>query len=686
MRRLPLLIASLFPLIAATLPAQDASDPSGRVARISYLTGSVSFQPSGDTAWSLATANYPMTTGDRLYADRGGRAELQLGELALRVSESTDLTVTNLTDQFSQIGLEQGTLRVSVYELASGDSIEIDTPRGALMLLAPGEYRVDAPPDDSPMVVAVYRGTLQWTAGGVAQMVQAGQAIGVSGTGTIQVETAALPAQDSFDQWSADRDRRLAGSASAKYVSRDIPGYADLDDNGAWQSDPQYGAVWYPSGVQSDWAPYRNGRWVWTEPWGWSWVEAEPWGYAPFHYGRWAYVGSRWGWLPGSMIARPYYAPALVVFVDGSGFQAGAQAWFPLGAGEPYRPWYHSGDAYQRRMNAPTFGRVPNIALNVNVTNIDYRNRRMAMTAVPTTTFRSGLSVARRTIPVTQEQSARAPIAPHPLASPGASAANGGSLAPGSARGRRPNFVVAPTPRSASTVQAHQPLIVRQNMPAPRQAPPVQASQPQGGQRNQPAPAAPRALITRHTPPPQAPPFQARQRAMQPDAGRPLEPQQINDLRSGKPVSLPRDAEIPAHPAPAPQPSQAAVPAQRQRPNQAPAAIPTPMPQQRPNQTPMPPQQQAPRQNPVPQQQPAPQQQQVPQAQQAPRQRPNQMPAPQAQQAPRQNPAPGQAQRQNPGQAQRQNPAQGQRQKPAPGQAPRQKPADTPKADPGRER
>jgi hypothetical protein len=675
MRRIPLLIGSLLPLLAGMLPAQDTGDPSARVARLSYLTGQVSFQPAGDTTWSLASANYPMTTGDRLYVDRGGRAELQVGTLALRASEATDLTVTDLTDQLAQIGLTQGTLRISVYQLASGDAIEIDTPRGALNLLAAGEYRVDAPPDDSPMLVAVYRGTLQWTAGGVAQTVQSGQAIGVSGIDPLQVTSAALPGSDSFDRWSADRDRRLASSASARYVSRDIPGYADLDDAGAWQTDAQYGPVWYPASVQADWAPYRNGRWVWVEPWGWSWVEAEPWGYAPFHYGRWAYVGSRWGWLPGSMVERPYYAPALVVFVDGSGFQAGAQAWFPLGAGEPYRPWYHSGDAYQRGMNAPTFGRVTNITVTTNVTTIDYRNRRLAMTAVPTTTFRGGLPIARRAIPVTQEQIAKAPIAPHPLALPGASAAAGGSLAPAAPRGRRPDFVVAPTPRPASPVQAHQPLIVRGAMPAPRPAPPVQQNQSPAGRRDMPAAATSPVLITRHAPPPPVPPFPVRQKAMQQDAGRPLEPQQIDNLRGGKPAGPPRDREIPAHPAapaPPPMPTPVAAPAQRQRPDQTPAPQQQPTPRQRMDVTPAP--QPRPDARPAPQQQPTPRQRMD--VTPAPQPRPDPRPAPQQQPTPRQKmdvtPAP------------QQQPTP--RQKAGAPPASRQKPGAAPKSDSGRGR
>jgi hypothetical protein len=567
MRRLPLLLGSLLPLLAGALRAQEAGpppgsgDPPARVARISYLTGTVSFQPSGDTAWSLATANYPLTTGDRLYADRGARAELQAGRLTLRVGEGSDLTVTSLSDDFTQVGFAQGSLRISVYGMDPGDSIEIDTPRGALALLAVGEYRVDAPADESPMIVAVSRGTLQWTAGGVAQLVQGGQAITISGTNLIQVASTGLPAPDAFDQWSADRDRKLASSPSAKYVSRDIPGYADLDDAGEWQSDDEYGPVWYPTGLAVDWAPYRHGHWAWIEPWGWTWVEREPWGYAPFHYGRWAYVRSRWGWLPGSWVGRPYYAPALVVFVDGSSFGAGSQGWFPLGPGEPYHPWYHGGDDYRRRLNVVTFGRVRNVEPNAEVTAINYRNRRLAMTVVPVTTFRSGLPVSRRILPITEDQIARSRIAPHPFALPGASAQAGGTLAAPAPRARRPTFTEAPAPRAAPTMPSREPLIVRRAVPAPRPAP---AAEPGG----QPAPA-PKVLIGRRQPPPQEPPFQERQKAMRPDAGRPLEPQQIDNLRRGKPAGLPRDQETPAHPA-APQPR--AAPAAAPAPRAAPAA------------------------------------------------------------------------------------------------------------------
>ena len=42
-----------------------AADPPGRAARLSYIVGTVSFQPGGVDDWVPAEANRPMTSGDR---------------------------------------------------------------------------------------------------------------------------------------------------------------------------------------------------------------------------------------------------------------------------------------------------------------------------------------------------------------------------------------------------------------------------------------------------------------------------------------------------------------------------------------------------------------------------------------------------------------------------------------------
>ncbi len=149
---------------------------------------------------------------------------------------------------------------------------------------------------------------------------------------------------DGFEAWSANRDRYYERSRSGGYVSRQMVGAADLDEYGVWQTYPDYGAVWFPTAVAADWAPYRDGYWTTVGGWGATWVDAAPWGYAPFHYGRWAWIGGRWGWCPGSFVARPVWAPALVAWHGGPGWAVSASlgapvyGWVPLGWREPYLP------------------------------------------------------------------------------------------------------------------------------------------------------------------------------------------------------------------------------------------------------------------------------------------------------------------------------------------------------------
>src|ERR1700757_2725352 len=178
---------------------QGGGDPPGRVARLGYMSGTVSFQPSGEDQWSQAVANYPMTTGDRLYTDRDGRAELETGNLAFRLSSSTDLTTTNLTDQLVQLGLAQGTLRVRAYDIMQGNSVEIDTPNAALTLLRPGSYRVETYPDDGTTLVTVNSGDLEISGNGFSQTIHAGQAVKLSGTDQVQMTDISIPGTDDFD-------------------------------------------------------------------------------------------------------------------------------------------------------------------------------------------------------------------------------------------------------------------------------------------------------------------------------------------------------------------------------------------------------------------------------------------------------------------------------------------------------
>ncbi len=357
-------IVALCVMLAAPLFGEEG-DPPGRVARLSFTSGNVSFQASGEEQWNQATLNYPLTTGDRVYTDNDARAELETGNIAVRLSANTDLTTTNLNDQLVQLGLAQGTLRVRAYDIREGNSVEIDTPNATLTLLRAGSYRVETYPEDNTTLVTVNTGDLEVSGSGFSQTVHAGQAVKLSGDDQGQLDFVSMPGADDFDQWCGDRDRRFLSSQSREYVGPYVPGYADLDQYGGWEPAPEYGQVWFPRSVPVGWVPYRYGHWAWVEPWGWTWVEDEPWGFAPFHYGRWVAIGPRWGWIPGPVVIRPVYAPALVAFVGG-GFSVGVgvQCWFPLGPRDPYFPWYHHSDGYLRQVNVT----------NVTVRNVTYVN------------------------------------------------------------------------------------------------------------------------------------------------------------------------------------------------------------------------------------------------------------------------------------------------------------------------
>jgi ferric-dicitrate binding protein FerR (iron transport regulator) len=176
-------------------PQQNSTDdnPPSRVARLSFTKGDVSFLRAGVDQWSGVAPNIPVTTGDPIYTDKKARAELELANYAVRLSERTDLTVTNLNDQIMQLGVEQGTVRVSIYEQPSGDNVEVDTPNDALTLLKAGTFRVDVDPSGDFTVVSVNSGTVEITAGTQSQTLRSAEAAKLTGRDGVEIVSIPLP-------------------------------------------------------------------------------------------------------------------------------------------------------------------------------------------------------------------------------------------------------------------------------------------------------------------------------------------------------------------------------------------------------------------------------------------------------------------------------------------------------------
>jgi len=500
--------------MALCVQAQDAPTRAGRLA---LIEGSVSLQPAGLTDWNAAPLNQPLTTGDALWSDGGSRAELDLGEARVRLDERSGVAILDLSDRAIQLRLDAGSVDIAVSDVADLDTFEIDAPGAAVSLLRPGEYRLTVDNAGSTSV-AIRNGQAQVQSGEQQGLnLTTGQRGRFDTNGSYAITQAGPP--DEFDLWCQQRQARWVEEQSvAQYVSSDAVGYADLNDYGQWQQQPDYGYVWFPP-VASDWVPYSTGHWAWVGPWGWSWVDDAPWGFAPFHYGRWSRVGRRWGWVPAPPYGGAVYAPALVAWIGGPGTPGApslgggtAVGWLPLAPGEVFLPAYRASPRYLQQVNLSN-SRQLNAALIANAAAnpgapYRYANRDVpgALTVVPQVSFTAGQSVARhRTDPPPAWQTA-APTA------------------------RVPAII----PERESVLGA----LTLNHVPTP------------------PAAVANRSVISRHSPPMAVPSFERQRTAIAANAGRPLDATELQSLRGGaEPIRQVISGRTPAVPAPAPAPA-----------------------------------------------------------------------------------------------------------------------------------
>ena len=489
------------------------ADPPSRAARLADVSGSVSFSPAGEGDWFPARVNRPITIGDRLWTDRGSRAEIQFGGSVIRMGENTSITLLNLDNRFVQVQLDEGTLNLRARRLAARQSVEIATPNLAFTTRRPGSYRIEVDPrnDDTSVVVRSGRGEVYGER--ASYMVDSRQAYRFAGTGLRSYEYIPAPRADAFERWAGERDRRAESSASARYVSPDVVGYEDLDAYGTWRKDPQYGNVWAPNRVASDWTPYRDGHWTWVEPWGWTWVDDAPWGYAVSHYGRWANQQGNWVWVPAPVRSQAVYAPALVGFVGGSNFQPsasggnpGSVAWFPLGPREVYRPTYQASRGYYENVNRSntTVGNTAFTEASRNAPATEqYANRlvRGAVIGMAALAFVQSQSVAKAAVQVPQQAAASAPVTAGPLVKPVVE----------SVRGSAPAATVKPpTPeRERRVVTQSAPPVVAASAATPQKdavKPAASAPKPAAGAATNVIVAAPPQAAPPTAPPPaQAP-------------------------------------------------------------------------------------------------------------------------------------------------------------------------------------
>lgn len=402
-----------------SMAASDDDDLPGRVGRVANVQGTLQHSPDDNPGdWSSIGLNYPIAQGANLFAEHDAVAEVDYGGGQFRLAGNTNVHVSRLDERQLALFIASGSVIVRVRVLEPDDSVRIDTPAAQVALVRPGLYRIDVA-NDSPLTAVIVReGEAQAMTSSGTHRVMAGETLSMTGVADESPIVRYGGGIDGFDRWSAARDRVYEAPRQNDYVSRQMIGQSDLDAYGAWQSFPDYGAVWFPT-VDPQWAPYRFGYWTWLSGWGYTWVDQAPWGYAPFHYGRWAYIAGRWGWCPGTYVARPFWAPALVAWYGGGpGFNGSVYGWVPLGWREPFIPWWNRcTDRCYARYNRPY---AVNMAERRDARPAHYANWRVqgGVTAIPGTALMRGAPVAANQVSLRTD--AAAPLAHPPAFKPSA--------------------------------------------------------------------------------------------------------------------------------------------------------------------------------------------------------------------------------------------------------------------------
>ena len=317
-----------------------------RAGRLVAIQGVVRVFDHEQGQWVQALHNLPLTTGDRLSTDPASRAELRIGSTTLRLAEQTDVLLRRVDDQAIDVELMAGSLALRATARDILQQLSVHTVEGRFQPASVGHFRIDR--RDQASDATAWRGSLDFQGRDSRLRIDAGARVELWLQDAPQrTHYRWQPVErDGFADSVARDDTDVDRSESARYVSTEMTGWEDLDRNGQWSSHPELGQVWMPTSVSATWEPYRDGRWHWVSPWGWTWVDAAPWGFAPFHYGRWVQWRGRWFWVPGARSVRPIFAPALVTWhvapYPGAGHRPPPpQRWVPLTPAEPFRRHPH---------------------------------------------------------------------------------------------------------------------------------------------------------------------------------------------------------------------------------------------------------------------------------------------------------------------------------------------------------
>ena len=200
----------------------------GRVGRLSYLQGTVSYHDAQADAWSPAAVNTPLTAGDALWTEPNGHDELSIAGTRVRMDGDTQLDIAALDDSRTRLQLDQGRLDIKTFALETNQPYQIVTPRGIAALKDQGDYYVHAGTTADPTVMGVRSGAAEFQAPNGQTIALRGRRRGSGDRRRrFDPDPQGRDAPPAMPTYWAQRDQQI-NYAPVQYLSADVTGYEDL--------------------------------------------------------------------------------------------------------------------------------------------------------------------------------------------------------------------------------------------------------------------------------------------------------------------------------------------------------------------------------------------------------------------------------------------------------------------------
>ena len=223
------------------------SDNRGRavgtgVARLSAVSGDVTWKHAGSGDVMSAEAGAPLVSGDSIRTNENSKAEIRLDRSNfIRLNSDSEVQLLQLGDRAFQVSVVRGDVSYTMMKRGDAD-VDLKTPGGHIVPKKNGVYRI-AVYDPANTSVIVRKGEAEVLTPAGAVQVKSGKTMRMASNAATALKVTGAPHKDSFDEWAGRRD---------KILDRDRgPGYD------GWYSSPVYvGAGWGWGWPYWGWGPY----------------------------------------------------------------------------------------------------------------------------------------------------------------------------------------------------------------------------------------------------------------------------------------------------------------------------------------------------------------------------------------------------------------------------------------------